>query len=88
MSYISNTYNDAPIVLTVPGLGGSGPSHWQTLWEEARLDTRRVELGMWQTPHRNAWSPAATTPGYRRNAPTALRSIGGAILSTPGRKGI
>ncbi|MFX8195576.1 alpha/beta hydrolase, partial [Acinetobacter baumannii] len=21
------------MILTVPGLGGSGPSHWQTLWE-------------------------------------------------------
>ncbi len=44
-----------PTILTVPGLGGSGPSHWQTLWEQARPDTVRVELGMWNTPHRNAW---------------------------------
>jgi predicted alpha/beta hydrolase family esterase len=42
-------------ILTVPGLNGSGPSHWQTLWEGARPDTSRVELGMWSTPHRNAW---------------------------------
>jgi predicted alpha/beta hydrolase family esterase len=42
-------------ILTVPGLGGSGPAHWQTLWEQARPDTARVELGMWSTPHRNAW---------------------------------
>ncbi len=45
----------SPVVLTVPGLGGSGPSHWQTLWEQARTDTRRVELGMWNRPHRNVW---------------------------------
>ena len=44
-----------PTILTVPGLGGSGPSHWQSLWEDARPDTVRVELGMWNTPHRNAW---------------------------------
>ncbi len=44
-----------PTILTVPGLGGSGPSHWQSLWESARPDTMRVELGMWNTPHRNAW---------------------------------
>lgn len=42
-------------ILTVPGLNGSGPGHWQTLWEQARPDTSRVELGMWSTPHRNAW---------------------------------
>ncbi|ODU21872.1 MAG: esterase [Sphingomonas sp. SCN 67-18] len=44
-----------PLVLTVPGLNGSGPSHWQSLWESARPDTVRVELGMWSQPHRNAW---------------------------------
>jgi uncharacterized protein len=44
-----------PIVLTVPGLNGSGPSHWQTLWEQSRPDTSRIELGMWSQPRRNAW---------------------------------
>lgn len=44
-----------PTILTVPGLGGSGPAHWQSLWEGSRLDTVRAELGMWNTPHRNAW---------------------------------
>lgn len=44
-----------PTILTVPGLGGSGPSHWQTLWEVSRPDTHRIELGMWDQPHRNAW---------------------------------
>jgi hypothetical protein len=44
-----------PIVLTVPGLNGSGPSHWQTLWEKSRPDTARIELGMWSQPRRNAW---------------------------------
>ncbi len=45
----------SPVVLTVPGLAGSGPAHWQTLWEETCPDTTRVELGMWNAPHRNAW---------------------------------
>lgn len=44
-----------PLVLTVPGLCGSGPGHWQTLWEQERRDCRRVELGMWDRPHRNTW---------------------------------
>ncbi|MEH3048339.1 RBBP9/YdeN family alpha/beta hydrolase [Sphingomonas adhaesiva] len=44
-----------PTVLTVPGLGGSGPAHWQTLWEASRPDTARIELGMWDRPHRNTW---------------------------------
>lgn len=55
MSIFSSHDVNSPIVLTVPGLGGSGPSHWQSLWESSRPDTRRVELGMWHTPHRNSW---------------------------------
>lgn len=43
------------LVLTVPGLFNSGPGHWQTLWEEQRGDCRRVDLGMWDKPHRNTW---------------------------------
>lgn len=44
-----------PTVLTVPGLGGSGAGHWQTIWERERSDTARAELGMWHSPRRNAW---------------------------------
>jgi predicted alpha/beta hydrolase family esterase len=55
MSIFSPIDGSSPLILTVPGLGGSGPSHWQTLWEDSRPDTVRVELGMWDAPHRNAW---------------------------------
>src|SRR3546814_9151321 len=44
-----------PILLTVPGLNNSGPSHWQSLWEGKRDDCFRVDLGMWERPHRNTW---------------------------------
>lgn len=55
MTIFSPLDDQSPLILTVPGLGGSGPSHWQTLWEQSRPDTHRVELGMWDTPHRNSW---------------------------------
>jgi predicted alpha/beta hydrolase family esterase len=45
----------APTIVTVPGLNGSGPTHWQSLWERFRGDTVRAELGMWERPHRNSW---------------------------------
>lgn len=41
--------------LIVPGLDGSGPGHWQTLWEATRNDCVRVELGQWSDPRRDAW---------------------------------
>lgn len=61
-----------PTILTVPGLGGSGPSHWQTLWESARPDTVRVELGMWHTPHRNAWVTKLDQAIRQAKAPVVL----------------
>ena len=61
-----------PSVLTVPGLGNSGPSHWQTLWEQTRVDTRRVELGMWDTPHRNAWVTKLDQAVSQARAPVIL----------------
>jgi predicted alpha/beta hydrolase family esterase len=72
MSSYANLNDDTPVVLTVPGLGGSGPSHWQTLWEEARLDTKRVELGMWHAPHRNAWVTKLDQQIRQSRAPVIL----------------
>lgn len=45
----------APVILTVPGVGNSGPTHWQSVWERERGDCQRVELGLWDQPHRNLW---------------------------------
>ena len=44
-----------PLVLIIPGLHNSGPEHWQTKWEQERDDCVRVDLGMWDKPHRNTW---------------------------------
>jgi len=44
-----------PLVLTVPGLDGSDPSHWQSVWEREREDCARADLGNWSRPDRNSW---------------------------------
>jgi uncharacterized protein len=72
MSFFSPIDDGSPIILTVPGLGGSGPSHWQTLWEQSRPDTSRVELGMWDTPHRNAWVTKLDQAIRQAQAPVVL----------------
>ena len=48
---------DAPAatVLTLPGWLGSGPAHWQSLWEQ-RHGCQRVEQHDWQHPRRGDWS--------------------------------
>ncbi|MFH1813611.1 MAG: alpha/beta hydrolase [Pseudomonadota bacterium] len=42
-------------VLVVPGLNGSGPSHWQT-WVEALIGAQRVEQDDWTRPDIDSWS--------------------------------
>lgn len=44
-----------PLCLTLPGLDGSGPDHWQSIWERDRPNIERVELGSWSQPSRNMW---------------------------------
>jgi predicted alpha/beta hydrolase family esterase len=43
-----------PRVLSLPGLGSSGPAHWQTLWEEQHGYTR-VNQDDWERPRLDAW---------------------------------
>jgi hypothetical protein len=42
-------------VLTQPGWTNSGPGHWQSLWERAHPDWRRVEQRDWELPERDEW---------------------------------
>lgn len=72
MGQQSSSFGLSPSVLTVPGLGSSGPTHWQTLWEQARTDTHRVELGMWDRPHRNAWVTKLDQAISQARAPVSL----------------
>lgn len=41
-------------VLILPGLGSSGPEHWQTLWQR-ELGYRRVEQRNWDQPSLTDW---------------------------------
>src|SRR3981081_3385479 len=61
-----------PLILTLPGLGNSGPDHWQTLWEAERDDCRRVDLGDWDKPHRNTWVNKLNLAILRAGRPVVL----------------
>jgi predicted alpha/beta hydrolase family esterase len=55
-------------ILIVPGLGGSGPDHWQTRWEHNLSTARRVEQDDWERPTKAAWTERlveAVGPGRR-----------------------
>jgi uncharacterized protein len=42
-------------VLIVPGLGGSGPEHWQSRWEMLEPSYRRVVMPDWDRPDLEGW---------------------------------
>lgn len=44
-----------PTILTLPGLDGSGPDHWQSQWEILLPDCRRIEMDDWSRPSRVRW---------------------------------
>jgi hypothetical protein len=43
-------------VLIIPGLGDSGPQHWQTLWEASHPEYRRIQQSDWEHPRREDWT--------------------------------
>lgn len=50
----------AATVLLLPGYNGSGPDHWQTLWQAQRRECRRVEQPCWDDPDPDAWCKTLT----------------------------
>ncbi|GAB2180667.1 alpha/beta hydrolase [Denitratisoma sp. agr-D3] len=42
--------------LIVPGLGGSGPDHWQSWWQALEPEAVRVEQEAWDQPELSRWS--------------------------------
>lgn len=43
-------------ILVVPGLGGSGPEHWQARWAQKLSTARRVEQADWDRPDLKEWT--------------------------------
>ena len=58
-------------VLLLPGLGNSGPEHWQTLWERKHPSFQRVEQKDWKNPERSEWV-AALEKAIRRAGPETV----------------
>jgi predicted alpha/beta hydrolase family esterase len=70
--YKSTNAGVTPLILTIPGLGNSGPQHWQSLWEREREDCHRVDLGDWDKPHRNNWVNKLNLAIIRADRPVVL----------------
>jgi uncharacterized protein len=59
-------------VLIVPGLGGSGPDHWQSRWEAKIPAVRRVVQADWEKPELAAWLDRIVEEVARAARPVVL----------------
>jgi len=46
----------ANTILLIPGIGNSGPAHWQSRWQARHTNYRRVEQREWDHPVCSEWS--------------------------------
>jgi predicted alpha/beta hydrolase family esterase len=46
---------DMRYMITLPGIGGSGEGHWQSLWEKAEPRFTRFQPTSWDAPELNYW---------------------------------
>lgn len=70
-------------ILSVPGWHGSGVDHWQTHWEAAFSNMRRVEQDDWENPVYADWSRRLTEAVARCERPVVLvaHSLGNALVT-------
>lgn len=59
-------------VLVLPGWNGSGPDHWQTIWEHKYPALRRVEQRSWAEPKPKEWIEAISDAVWNADAPVVL----------------
>lgn len=67
-----NAASDGVVALIVPGIGNSGPRHWQTLWERQHPEWRRVQQRDWDRPVRDEWLQALESAMAEAPAPSVL----------------
>jgi predicted alpha/beta hydrolase family esterase len=59
-------------ILIIPGLGGSGPDHWQSRWEAKIPAVRRVVQADWEKPDLDAWRGRIVAEVERAARPVIL----------------
>jgi predicted alpha/beta hydrolase family esterase len=59
-------------ILIIPGLGGSGPDHWQSRWEAKLPSARRVVQDDWERPELAAWRARIVEEVGRAEHPVIL----------------
>jgi len=60
------------VALMVPGIGDSGPGHWQTLWMQRFPQWKRVQQRDWAQPVLEEWLGGLDAAMKERPQPTVL----------------
>ncbi len=58
-------------VLILPGIGNSGPQHWQSRWEQSSSEFERVQQRDWDNPVCREWE-AALEVAAKRAGPSVV----------------
>ena len=59
-------------LIVLPGLGGSGEGHWQTLWERRDPQMRRFQPASWDRPELTDWIASLDQEISRSKTPPVL----------------
>jgi predicted alpha/beta hydrolase family esterase len=59
-------------IITLPGLGGSGDTHWQTIWERTDARFTRFEPASWEQPDLDDWEQSLERAVRRCTKPPVL----------------
>lgn len=59
-------------ILTVPGIGSSGPEHWQSMWERQHPRVLRIEQSNWDQPRCADWVETIEATLSRSEEPPVL----------------
>jgi uncharacterized protein len=59
-------------IIILPGIGGSGPTHWQSQWEKTYPNMRRFQPRSWDEPILDNWIAALDTAVQKSAKPPML----------------
>jgi predicted alpha/beta hydrolase family esterase len=78
----------ALLLLIVPGLGGSGADHWQSLWRKRFPRYARVVQRDWENPELETWltALAAAIRGQRGQVVLVAHSLGCVLVAQAARR--
>ena len=69
-------------VLVAPGLDGSGPDHWQTLWQRSHIGMTRIVQDDFATPDIDRWADTVARAVEASRVPPVVVAHGFGCLAT------